>query len=158
EKTWQELRSTSGAEPTPNQTWPEECSGNVLSAVVRPPANGGGELVKKTNEVDGSIGYAATPDVRTSAFNGNLTTMFMQTNGKTVAASGSFADPAGEGEVANCSATPYSVPPAARPAIGTGIGVDWSTIFGIYPNIQGTAYPLCTLTFALSFHNMHLVQ
>lgn len=156
-KTWQELRSNSGAEPTPNVTWPESCSGNVLSELVKPPASGNGEVVKKTNEIDGAIAYTATPDFKTSAFNGNLTAVPLQNNGKTSAGSGAFADPA-TGETANCTLTPYFVPTDARPGAGDGIGVDWSSVFGIYPNIGGNSYPLCTLTFALAFHEMHLVQ
>jgi ABC-type phosphate transport system substrate-binding protein len=156
-KSWLELRPISGPEPTPNQTWPETCTGNNLSAVVKPPANGGGEVVKKTNEVDGAIGYAATPDVKTSAFNANLTSAALQNNGKVAAGSGFFATPE-TGTSANCTSTPYYVPSDARPGAGDGIGVDWSTIFGVYPNIQGSGYPLCTLTFVLAFHGMSLVQ
>jgi ABC-type phosphate transport system substrate-binding protein len=156
-KTWQELRPITGPEPTPNVTWPESCTGNVLSALVKPPANGNGEVVKKTNEIDGAIAYTATPDLKTSAFNGNLTSVSLQNNGKVAAGSATFATPE-VGQVANCASTPYNVPSAARPGVGTGIGVDWSTIFGIYPNVGGENYPLCTLTFNLAFHGMSLVQ
>ncbi len=114
-------------------------------------------MVKKTNEIDGALAYTATPDFKTSAFNGNLTAVPLQNNGKTSAGSGAFADPA-SGETANCTLTPYFVPTDARPGAGDGIGVDWSSVFGIYPNIGGNSYPLCTLTFNLAFHEMHLVQ
>ena len=45
-------------------TWPEECSGNKLSAVARADANGGGAVAAKAEETDGGIGFVSTPELK----------------------------------------------------------------------------------------------
>jgi ABC-type phosphate transport system substrate-binding protein len=148
--TWKELEPITNSETgAPNTTWPESCPGKVLSPVVRPAGTGGGELVKKVNATEGSIGYAALPDAKSNAAKVILQ---VQNNGQKPVGEATFADPA-SGTLANCSAASYAVPANAQNKTGsTGFDVDWSQVFGGFPGIGGTAYPLCTLTYDLAFH------
>ncbi len=157
-KTWLELRSSSGW-PSPNVEWPEECAGNKLSPVVRADANGGGSVVTKANETDGGIGYVATPELKASTATENLVGASMQNNGKTSSAAANYAAPE-VGTAANCSATPFFVPLNTRPIHfwATGISVDWSNTSGVFPNVGGGGYPLCTLTYILTLRGMSLVN
>lgn len=149
--TWKELRVIEG-EFTPNQTWPESCGGTVLSEVVRPESNGGGALVNKVNETPGGIGYSATPDIHAHFEAGVTQAIPLQNNGQVGLAEATFAAPE-VGEVANCAATPYYVPPEGRRRPGSsGLNVDWSSTFGAAPAVGGTSYPICTLTYILAFH------
>jgi len=151
-KTWKELEPIENSETgAPNTSWPESCTGKTLSPVVRAEKKGGGELVAKVLATPGSIGYAALPDVQAKG----ASFVQVQNNGKVVAEEATFATPVLAGEtagkgVANCAATKYITPEDARPT-GTGIDVDWSSVFGAQPQIGGTAYPLCTLTYILAF-------
>jgi ABC-type phosphate transport system substrate-binding protein len=146
---WRELEpitdATTGA---PNTTWPETCVSKTLSTVVRPAANGGGELVKTVKATSGSIGYAGLPDAKANAA---PVILAVQNNGQKVEGA-TFAEPAEAGGVANCSQASYEVPKDARKGVGTALNVDWSKVFGGNPGIGGTAYPICTLTYALAFH------
>jgi ABC-type phosphate transport system substrate-binding protein len=148
-KTWKELEPISN--PTtgaPNTTWPEKCEGNNLSEVVRSTSTGGGALITKLKETPGAIGYAALPDAKANAA---PTILALENNGQKPAFEGTFADPA-SGTAANCSATPYVVPADGRRVAGaSGLDVDWSQVFGAYPAIGGSSYPLCTLTYDLAF-------
>jgi ABC-type phosphate transport system substrate-binding protein len=149
--TWKELEPTG----TPNLTWPESCKEGEteikLSPVVRPPAKGGGELVKKVKETEGTIGYAALPDAK----GGTATILALQNNGKATAIKATYANPA-KGTVANCLTTVYSVPGNARESEkeNGGLNAAWSNVFGAKTNTSksGAGYPLCTLTYALAFH------
>lgn len=150
-KTWAELEPiTNGETGAPNTSWPESCTGKTLSEVVRPAANGGGELVKKVLATPGGIGYAALPDAKA---NGATLLLELQNNGqKTEGAT--YAAPDAIGAVANCEKALYEVPLDARNQEGhTGLNVDWSQVFGGNPGIGGTTYPLCTLTYNLAFQN-----
>jgi hypothetical protein len=54
-----------------------------------------------------------------------------------------------ESREANCGGRSYSVPSST-----TGLEVDWAEVFGSNPNIgiEGPFYPLCALTYVLSWH------
>lgn len=157
-KSWLELRSTSGS-PSPNVTWPEECSGNRLSAVARGAADGGGSVVAEVNETDGGIGYVATPELKTSGATENLTIVALQNNGKTKSTEANYASPE-VGTAANCFATPFFVPINSRPIhfFATGISIDWSNTNGVFPNVGGASYSLCTLSYILTLRGMSLVN
>ncbi len=145
---WKELEPVSNTETgAPNTTWPESCEGTTLSTLIRPGANGGGEVVKKVNATEGAIGYASLPDAKA---NSAVDILNLQNNGQKPASEATYASPVGEPGIANCSATPYIVPENAR-KIGTGLDVDWSKVFGAQAAIGGSAYPLCTLTYDLAF-------
>src|SRR5262249_29789724 len=139
----------------PNITWPENgvggCKANELSPVVRAAGASGADLVAKVNATEGSIGYAALPDVEASK-SGDTRTLKVQNNGIVKYANASFASP-DEGSSANCLSTEYRVPATA---ISSGVSADWSQVFGLDLNIakdsgNGEAYPLCTLTYDLAF-------
>jgi len=171
-KTWQQLEEI-GAGEKPNITWPENsvggCSATQLSPIKRsnePPNNlvpplgtGGGDLVKKVNITDGSIGYAALPDIEGNKGaaapynNPNADTHWLrlQNNGLVKLANATMAEPLVESNnSANCGAAKYAVPANGRTGTGTGVAVDWSQVFGANISIGGEAYPLCTLTYDMS--------
>jgi hypothetical protein len=127
--------------------------------VARPASDGGGALVTKADETDGGIGYVATPELKTSGTGENLISVPLQNNGKTSSGQANYAAPE-VGTAANCSATPFFVPLNTRPihAWATGISVDWSNTSGVFPNIGGGGYPLCTLTYILTLRGMRLVN
>lgn len=147
---WKELEPIANAETgAPNTTWPESCTGKVLSPLLKPAASGGGEVVKTVNATEGSIGYAALPDAKS---NGAKAILQVQNNGLKAVGEATFADPA-SGSLANCANASYAVPVNAQNKVGsTGFDVDWSQVFGGLPAIGGTAYPICTLTYDLAFH------
>jgi ABC-type phosphate transport system substrate-binding protein len=149
-KTWKELEPiTDGTTGAPNTTWPESCPPTkTLSPVLRPAANGGGEVVKTVKATAGSIGYAALPDAKA---NGAPVILAVQNNGQKIEGA-TFGEAEAEGQLANCSQAIYEVPQNARAILGsTGLNVDWSKVFGGNPGIGGTAYPICTLTYNLAF-------
>jgi ABC-type phosphate transport system substrate-binding protein len=153
--TWQELEPITNSETgAPNTVWAEKCTGHNLSPVVKPGANGGGEVVLKVNATAGSIGYAALPDAKA---NGAADILAVQNNGFKPLLEATFASPALGGE-ANCLETTYTVPLEGRNEAGrTGLNVDWSEVFGAIPSTGGTRYPLCTLTYALAWHGYKAV-
>jgi ABC-type phosphate transport system substrate-binding protein len=146
---WKELRPiTDGTTGAPNTTWPESCPGKTLSTLLKPAANGGGEVVKTVKATAGSIGYAALPDAKA---NGAPVILAVQNNGQKLEGA-TFGEAEAGGQLANCSLASYEVPLNARNVFGsTGLNVDWSQVFGANPGIGGTGYPICTLTYALSF-------
>lgn len=147
---WKELEPiTNGETGAPNTTWPETCKERTLSTLVKPAAKGGGEVVKKVNATEGSIGYAALPDAKANSAKAILA---VQNNGQK-AEGATFASPASGGS-ANCASAQYEVPVQARNQVGsTGLNADWSKVFGANPGIGGTSYPLCTLTYDLAFNS-----
>jgi ABC-type phosphate transport system substrate-binding protein len=158
-KTWQELEAIGVDGKTPNTLWPENgkggCSATAVSPIVTAGANGGGALIKKVNTTNGSIGYAALPDVennRNAAApnnnpEGDTHWVKLQNNGN-VQGSPTFAEPA-EGTIANCLEAQYVVPTNAQDG-QSGLHADWSKVFGANTSIGGTAYPLCTITYDMS--------
>jgi ABC-type phosphate transport system substrate-binding protein len=145
---WQEMATlVDGEGGAPNTSWPETCAGKALSQIVRSPANGGGEEVKRVNATPGGIGYAALPEARASKA---AVILQLQNNGQKKAGEATFANPA-TGSAANCSGTAYRTPPAT----GGGVDIDWSQVFGGQPSIGGAGYPLCALTYVLAFAGYH---
>lgn len=147
--TWKDLRPN----PTLNLAWPESnCNGEVTT-VKR--ASGGGKVVTEVAATSNSIGYAAYSDV----FHNSATASAVALeNGNEVGVGPTYALP-GQGsgaKEANCGSRTYTVPAAGRKADGTGLEVDWSEVFGAKPEI-GTSYPLCTLTFDLSWNDFSTV-
>jgi hypothetical protein len=133
-QTWQGLANTS---------WPESCGEKSLTSVLRPATDGGVAEVEKVNATSGSIGYAALPDAE--AGNASLV-LEVQNNGQKKAIEAEYADPI-SGAVANCGGMQYKTP------IGGGsLDMDWFQVFGAQPNIGGSDYPLCMLTYDLAFH------
>jgi ABC-type phosphate transport system substrate-binding protein len=152
-KTWQDLEPI-GANGKPNTVWPANgvggCGAGVLSPVVTAAANGGAALVGKVNSTDGSIGYAALPDVEASK-SGDTAAVAVQNNGVVKLAKATFALPSTDSDGANCSAAKYAVPVDGRTG-ASGEEVDWSQVFGANYKIGGEDYSLCTLTFAMALH------
>jgi ABC-type phosphate transport system substrate-binding protein len=150
-KTWVELEPiTNGTTGEPNTLWPESCKAKTLSALVKPGANGGGEVVNTVKATAGSIGYAGLPDAKN---NGAPVILEVQNNGQGLEEA-TYASPEAFGALANCEKALYEVPVNARNQVGsTGLNVDWSQVFGGKPNIGGSTYPICTLTYMLTFKN-----
>jgi ABC-type phosphate transport system substrate-binding protein len=147
-KVWKELEESG----TPNTTWPvnsESCTEPTLSPLVRGAENGGGAVVQKVNATAGSIGYAALPDAKGKSAKVILS---LQNNGK-VTKKQTYVSPA-SGMLARCGTTVYTVPKPAREGEGTGLNANWSKVFGakISTVKSGNGYPLCTLTFVLSWN------
>jgi ABC-type phosphate transport system substrate-binding protein len=133
---WIELREI-GTEEDPNRIWPE-CSGG--SSVVR--AAGDAAEAAKVVATTGTIGYASLPNAVAQG-----ATIASLQNGL-AAGVPTYASPKGASSNANCSATVYDVPSAAQSGSPAS---DWSEVFGAYPQIGGTAYPLCTLTYDIGW-------
>ncbi len=166
-ETWGKIRNNGGT-PNLNLNWPENVhkvkvkvieggvevekevnagcfTAGTLSPIVR--KNGGGEIVNYVKGNVNTVGYAAYSDV---VANTAVTDVQPQQNNeelgvKSYAAPGTSAEP----KTANCGGRQYSVPSSS-----TGLEVNWSEVFGSNPTIgtQGTFYPLCTLTYDLSWH------
>jgi ABC-type phosphate transport system substrate-binding protein len=159
-QTWRSLEEIgTGADEAPNTVWPENsaasgCVGQV-SQVVR--AEGGGGLVRKVNVTNGSIGYAALPDVERNKGNGenaegDTDWLKLQDNGVSTKLSvAKFASPLeGAAQAANCFDAQYPVPTAAQDGKKEPANADWSQIFGANTNAAASspgAYSLCTLTY-----------
>jgi ABC-type phosphate transport system substrate-binding protein len=153
--TWQELEPiTNGETGAPNTTWPEKCAeAPNLSEVIKPAATGGGAVVETVNANDGSIGYAAIPDVKAKEVPGTTVALRVQNNGWKKLSEATFASPIAGSNEANCGEATYVVPANGQRVPGaTALNVDWSGVFGANPGIGGTNYPICTITFALAFH------
>lgn len=162
-KTWKQLEEI-GAGEAPNITWPENgvggCSATAVSPILR--GAGGGGVVKKVNVTEGSIGYAALPDIEKNKGNGenphgDTNWVKLQNNGvSNKLAIAQMVSPLEEVEnSAECTHTQYVVPTTARVGVANPANSDWSQVFGANPNIAGAsgnaeAYPLCTLTYDVS--------
>jgi ABC-type phosphate transport system substrate-binding protein len=148
-ETWSALRPN----PTLNLLWPKSGCNTGVTAVET--AEGGGGVVNAVAAKSNSIGYAAYSDV----FHAGKTSLAVALeNGNEVGVGPTYALP-GKGtssQEANCGSRVYTVPAAGRATGGTGLEVDWSEVFGAKPEI-GTAYPLCTLTFNLSWNGFSSV-
>jgi ABC-type phosphate transport system substrate-binding protein len=133
-----------------NTTWP------TADAVVRPPAKGGGELVKKVVETPSSIGYVDLATARGNASfvppTGGANTAFfwMPIQDKTVEPV-TYADPATNKEVAapkeaNCASTEYTNGETAFPP--SSVFESWAAVT---TKTVEKHYTLCGLTFDLAF-------
>ncbi|MGB7158044.1 MAG: substrate-binding domain-containing protein [Tepidisphaeraceae bacterium] len=126
--TWRDLQEINASRPTPNQTWP-----STSAAPIVPTATGGGAVAAEVARTPGSIGYVSLSDA------GALATFSVQNR---TLPSVTFASPR-SGSNANCANATYNVPAVG----GRHVNVDWSNTYGGNPNIGGTIYPICTLTF-----------
>jgi ABC-type phosphate transport system substrate-binding protein len=164
EKTWQELEGPASAAEEHDTEWPLNgvagCSSSLLSSLV-PASRGPGE-VEAVNATEGTIGYAALPDVEdykgvSGEFanpHGDTSSLRLQNNGTVKLANANFATAGNSGSgTANCSAAQYTVPAAARTGSGTRESADWSQVFGAKLNVGGENYPLCALTYDLGFRD-----
>ena len=140
---WAELEEV-GAGEKPNIVWPECPTGHT--PVV--PREGGGAVAKYVMENPNTIGYAALPDAK----NNGAATAKLQ-NG-VVEEVPTYAEPGNTATSnARCANARYIVPPKGRDEAGnTGLGVNWSETFGAQPEVGGTEYPLCTLTYVAGWN------
>ena len=167
-QTWSGLKPI-GAEEKPNTVWPVNSVGGCGTGTLSPLktsgetaglGSGGADLVKKVNITDGSIGYAALPDVEANKGiagefanpSGDTHWLKLQNNGLVILANATFADPSVvSNQSANCLSARYTVPVGARSS-GSGESVDWSGVFGASLKIGAEEYPLCGLTYDLAFN------
>jgi ABC-type phosphate transport system substrate-binding protein len=136
-----------GTGEKPNTAWPT-CAGStspILAAV------GGDAAVATAVDRDpNTIGFAALPDAEAHLKEG--ATLVKLQNGENLGMK-SFAEPGTTSGTARCLNSRYTVPVAGRPgASGSGLSVDWSTTFGAVPKINGSEYPLCTLTYLAAWN------
>lgn len=127
---WAGLQPNSGT-PNPNTTWPEGCG---LSSVEK--VEGGGGLATFVNANEGTIGYAALPDAEAKA----STWVEEVDNGVEP------VSPAAGGN-ANCAGASYGELPVGAE------NADWSQVYGSNPEVGGTTYPICTLTWDVAAVN-----
>lgn len=148
---WANMKSN---EPTsvgvPNTTWPQKstCPGEptTLTAVATGKGNSG--VVEYVSTHPGTIGYAVLPDMLSSANKeGKAKFAFLQNASAEV---GTYAGPEGAEEQSACGERQYEVPVPGR-AGESGESVDWSHVFGAKPTVGGKNYPLCTITYGLSW-------
>lgn len=141
--TWAQLRAI-GTEEKPNKTWPcppGEGGTEIITAA------GGGALVQEVVNTEGAIGYASLPDAKSKTGNQEANLQNFENTGKA-----EYVSPAVTAtSTAACESARYTVPNGGREGVGTGEGVDWSEVFGANPNIGGTEYPLCTLTYDIGW-------
>jgi ABC-type phosphate transport system substrate-binding protein len=148
-RTWAELRPNNGSGP-PNTLWPENgvCSRTGLSTVVKKEGGGGVAAYVAANA--NTIGYSALPDTKK-----NGASFALLQNRKTPSVT--YASPVKSVEKegkqvetteANCASHTYTRPSGWE----TGLEVNWSETFGAVPTIGGSFYPLCTLTYDLSWN------
>lgn len=151
---WSELEEI-GVGEKPNTEWPTACGATTFET-----AAGGGGVAEKVASTTNTIGYAALPDAKAK----KAKVIKVQNNG-TASTGAKFATPFVEGplgeelEEANCVNAEYDVPAGGNETKGgTGLNVDWSRVFGGTPNIGGTAYPICTLTYDLGWNEYSQVK
>jgi ABC-type phosphate transport system substrate-binding protein len=139
---WAGLREV-GTGEKPNIVWPE-CTGHTPVH----QAAGGGALAEYVQKNVNTIGYAALPDAKSKS----ATTVKLQ-NG-VVSSTPHYAEPGKTStKTARCENSRYTVPSNGRKNVGTGESVDWSSVYGAQPEIGGTEYPLCTLTYQVGWTN-----
>jgi ABC-type phosphate transport system substrate-binding protein len=132
---WGEMLEV-GAENKPNITWPQCAGGTTVTAV-----SGGGGVAETVASTSGAIGYAALPDAKAK------TAEVARLQNGTISGIATYAEPGNSStSTARCVNARYTVPAEGR-TTGTGVAVDWSTVFGAQPAIGGSEYPLCTLTY-----------
>jgi ABC-type phosphate transport system substrate-binding protein len=137
---WGELLEI-GAGHEPNITWPQ-CSGGtpVVFAV-----GGSGGVAAKVAKTEGAISFAGLPDAKAKGAE------VVRLQNGIVGPIATFAEPGNTTtSTARCVNARYVVPAEGR-TTGTGVAVDWSTVFGAQPTIGGSEYPLCTLTWLVGW-------
>lgn len=141
-KTWSQLQP-SKSEYQPNTVWPrkadcqKEKEGEGPVTLVTTPGETGGKAVAQYVKANpGTIGYAGLPEAQAHS-PGQILDVY---NGA------GFAGPGVGENDANCAAVEYELPGGWE----TGTNVDWSAVYGSNPEIGGSTYPLCTLTWAVA--------
>ncbi|HEX3359914.1 MAG TPA: substrate-binding domain-containing protein [Solirubrobacterales bacterium] len=140
-KTWAQLRPIENAETGAlNTTWPESnCNTGVTPVVTQ---SGGGGVASYVQANSSTIGYAALPDAKSKSA---AVAPMQNLGGSTV----TYANPE-NGTQSNCGTRQYTVPTPGREG-ESAIHVNWNEVFGASPAAGGTLYPLCTLTYDLSW-------
>jgi ABC-type phosphate transport system substrate-binding protein len=135
----------------PNTVWPQKstCPGEPATLTSVVAKKGGGEVVKYVSENPGTIGYASLPDVKSANnIGGAAKVAWLQNNGPETV---TYATPEEAAtEESNCGPRQYEVPLGGREG-ESGESVDWSKVFGAKPAVGKALYPLCTLTYDLSW-------
>jgi ABC-type phosphate transport system substrate-binding protein len=149
---WGEIREV-GTNEEPNKNWPCSVAEGGTKIIT---AAGGGKVAEAIKAEPGSIGYLSLPDAKNTAH--EVEVAWLQNS--LVGTSVTYATPANEEEVggvknntARCENARYTVPKEAYEGAAAGIATDWSETFGAQPNIGGTEYPLCTLTFDIGWND-----
>jgi ABC-type phosphate transport system substrate-binding protein len=144
---WSQLEEV-GTSEQPNKTWPvcKNEKGEVITTEIITAA-GGGAVAEKVIANTGAIGYLALPDAEAST---HKTTVALMQN-SLVGTTATYVSPATEESNAACSNARYTLPTEAYEGTGAGIASDLSKVFGAQPNIGGSEYPLCTLTFDIGW-------
>ena len=138
-----------------NTVWPEAlvggCTATGVSGIVT--AKGGAAEVNVVNQTEGSIGYAALPDVEAHK-SGSTHWISLQNNGvSNKLAIAQMVSPLEEvGDSAACTSSVYGVAKGGKSSLANVADADWSSVTGGDPHIAGdssnpNAYPLCTLTY-----------
>jgi ABC-type phosphate transport system substrate-binding protein len=155
---WANMKAIHTETGTPNLTWPEKgnCKDETISTVER--KSGGGGIAAYVAATAGTIGYAALPDAKA---NSASVAWLQNKSAEGVTYAAPEAEPEEGGKKvkrSNCGNRVYTVPTPGRPAkeggtppAESGESVDWSKTFGASPTVGGTLYPLCTLSYDLSW-------
>lgn len=142
-KTWAQLQSS--REPGKwNMVWPRKADcqeGEGPVTVVAAPGKGSAEALGFVQKNPGTITYGDLPTAEQVA----PEAIVKVHNGA------AFAAPSAGGGKANCWAAKYTLPSEWA----TGLNLDWSQVYGSDPEIgkkegQESAYPLCSLTWAIA--------
>jgi ABC-type phosphate transport system substrate-binding protein len=147
---WAKMKAIRVKESGPNGVWPEKvnCAEPAMTTVERKA--GGAAVAEYVAATAGTIGYAALADAKSTA----ASVAWLQNKS---AEGVTYAAPGVEGEEGgvkfkrpNCGARRYIVPVAGQVG-NSGESADWSQVFGAVPTVGATLYPLCGLTYDLSW-------
>jgi ABC-type phosphate transport system substrate-binding protein len=146
---WSQLEEV-GTNEQPNKTWPvcKNEKGEVITTEII-TAEGGGAVAEKVIANTGAIGYLALPDAESSAHKATVALLQNSLVGSTAG----YASPATEESTAACQNARYTLPEEAYKGASAGTANDLSKVFGASPNIGGSEYPLCTLTYDIGWTN-----
>jgi ABC-type phosphate transport system substrate-binding protein len=131
--TWQDLQTIDARRPTSNQTWP----GSPVTAT----ATGGSGVIATVAAATGRIGYVNVADWQRS----NRATSILNVQNRS-AVPQTYVSPISSGN-ANCAAATYAGIPS--PSGSRYVNLDWSRVYGVNPNIGGSTYPICILTYGV---------
>jgi ABC-type phosphate transport system substrate-binding protein len=144
---WSGLEEVGTAEK-PNTVWPT-CAGSTTPILAA--FGGDAAVATAVDRNPNTIGYAALPDAEAHLKEG--ATLAKLENG-TPGGIAHFESPANATTSnARCANSRYTVESnAIRGALGGGLSVNWSKVFGAQPKVGGTEYPLCTLTYVTAWN------
>jgi hypothetical protein len=156
-ETWGQL-----SEGNLNTTWP------TAAGVIKPPAKGGGEVIKLVAATAGSVGYANLAEARANASfvpptgGANQATFWGElqngSKGKGAKVVPTFQDPATNGDVAaigdaNCKKTAYTNN-EGKPFPPPAVTAPWNNVT---TSVTEKSYTLCGLTYILAFTKYSLL-